>query len=335
MMDGETWRRNFRLFQRLLLQKSHGRSLHITTRPTSRLIARLTHRGCEHGCVYCFARPSHAYLGFSPGLDFETQIVSKPDAPKVLRKELQKNGYRCEVLALGSNTDPYQPIEKKLKITRQILEILLEHRHPVGIVTKSQLILRDVDLLTTFAQKNLVHVFISVTTLNSELAQRMEPRASSPERRLETIRKLHDAGVPVGALASPMIPAINDMELEKILEQAQKAGAQSAGYILVRLPLELKELFTQWLDTHYPTKTKHVLNLIRDTREGALYKSEFGKRMRGSGTYADLLRQRFQKAVVRYGLNKPLPPLDLSQFRTGAKPTSQLSLSLLITDAKE
>ena len=229
------------------------------------------YKGCEHGCIYCFARPTHAYLGLSPGLDFESRIFSKPDAAKKLREQLSKQGYRPQVIALGANTDPYQPAERELKITRSILEVMEEFQHPVGIVTKSNLVLRDLDLLRALAADNLVNVMVSITTLDRQLARRMEPRAPTPERRLEAMSDLAEAGVPVCVLASPMIPGLNDSELESILKSASEAGASSAGYVLIRLPLEVKELFTEWLETHYPTKASHVLNLIRGAREGKLY----------------------------------------------------------------
>ncbi len=226
------------------------------------------YKGCEHGCVYCFARPTHAYLGLSPGLDFESRIFSKPEAPALLRRELARPGYRCDVLALGANTDPYQPAEKRLELTRSILEVLEEHEHPVSIVTKSNLVLRDLDILASMARKRLAHVLISVTTLDRSLARTMEPRAPTPERRVEALRTLHDAGVPVGVLASPMIPGLNDSELEAILEACSEAGAVYANYILIRLPLEVQGLFVEWLETHYPTKAARVLGLIKETREG-------------------------------------------------------------------
>jgi DNA repair photolyase len=284
------------------------------------------YRGCEHGCIYCFARPTHAYLGLSPGLDFESRIFSKPDAAEKLKKELAKPGYRCQVIALGSNTDPYQPVERDLEITRQILQVMTEFKHPVGIVTKSNLILRDLDLLVPLAEQHLVNVLVSITTLDRELARRMEPRAPTPERRIQTIRALDEAGIPVGVLASPMIPGLNDSEVESILKESAEAGARSAGYILIRLPLELKDLFTEWLETHYPTKASHVLNLIRETRGGALYESQFGKRMRGTGQYADLLEQRFDVARRRFNLDPGPAPLDTTQFRPTATPEGQLPL---------
>jgi DNA repair photolyase len=284
------------------------------------------YRGCEHGCIYCFARPTHAYLGLSPGLDFETRIFSKPKAAELLREELAKRSYVCQAIALGANTDPYQPVERELGITRSILEVLSEHEHPVSIVTKSQLVLRDRDILAPMAKKNLASVFVSITTLDPDLARRMEPRASTPEKRLETLRGLRAEGIPCGVLASPMIPALNDSELERILKEASLAGAETAGYVLLRLPLELKDLFSEWLQTHYPTKAKHVEALVRETRGGAMYQSEFGTRMRGTGAYAELLERRFRAARAKYGLDRPRPPLDTSRFRRPARGGDQMSL---------
>jgi DNA repair photolyase len=284
------------------------------------------YRGCEHGCIYCFARPTHAYLGLSPGLDFETRIFSKPKAAELLREELGKKSYSCQVIALGANTDPYQPVEKELGITRSILEVLSEYEHPVSIVTKSQLVLRDRDILAPMAKKNLASVFVSITTLDPELARRMEPRASTPEKRLEAVRELSEEGIPCGVLASPMIPALNDSELERILKEGAAAGAVTAGYVLLRLPLELKDLFSEWLQEHYPTKAKHVEALVRETRGGAMYQAEFGKRMRGTGPYAELLQKRFRAARAKYGLDRPRPPLDTSRFHKPAHRGDQLAL---------
>ena len=284
------------------------------------------YKGCEHGCVYCFARPTHSYLGMSPGLDFETRIFSKPDAAAVLREELRKPGYRCQIMALGSNTDPYQPAERELRITRSVLDVLAEHNHPVGIVTKSTLVLRDLDLLADMAKRNLAGVMISITTLNGDLARRMEPRAASPARRLATIRSLAEAGVPVGVLSSPMIPGLNDLELESILRAASEAGAVSAGYTLLRLPLEIKDLFAEWLHEHYPLRADHVLALVRSTREGRLNDPEFGSRMRGSGAYAELLRRRFDVARRRYRLDKGRAVLDTGQFRVPPRAGDQQAL---------
>ncbi len=284
------------------------------------------YKGCEHGCVYCFARPTHSYLGLSPGLDFETKIFSKPEAARLLREELRHPGYRCEVIALGANTDPYQPAERDLKITRAVLEVLWEHRHPVGVVTKSSLVLRDLDLLASMARENLAAVFVSITTLDRDLARTMEPRAAAPHRRLETIRALREAGVPIGVLASPMIPGLNDKELEGILEAAAGAGAQTAGYILLRLPHEVKEIFSEWLATHYPLKAEHVLSLVRQTHGGKLYESEFGTRMKGSGPYAEILKRRFETASRRLGLLKRDINLDVTRFRVPPRAGDQPGL---------
>jgi DNA repair photolyase len=283
------------------------------------------YRGCEHGCIYCFARPSHAYLGLSPGLDFETRIIAKPGAPAVLRRELSRKGYRPTVLALGANTDPYQPVERERRITRAILEVLAQMAHPVSIVTKSVLVLRDLDLLAEMAARRLAHVNVSITTLDRELARRMEPRASAPERRLDAIRELTAAGVPTSVLASPMIPGLNDHELEAILTAAREAGATQAGYILVRLPREVAELFEEWLEANYPLKAKHVLDLIRATRGGDLYRSAFGERMRGTGAYADMLATRFNAAKARLGFSDRSLDLDLTAFRA-ERAGPQLSL---------
>lgn len=284
------------------------------------------YKGCEHGCVYCFARPTHSYLGLSPGLDFETKIFFKPDAARLLREELRRPGYRCEVIALGANTDPYQPADRDLKITRSILEVLQEHRHPVGIVTKGSLVLRDLDILASMAAQRLATVMISITTLDRGLARRMEPRAASPERRLQTLRALTEAGVPAGVLSSPMIPGLNDAELERILEAAAKSGARSAGYVILRLPHELQSIFGEWLEAHYPLRAAHVLNLVRETRGGKLYDSEFGERMKGTGPYADLLRRRFETACRRFGLSRTRLDLDTTQFRVPPRSGDQPGL---------
>ena len=273
------------------------------------------YRGCEHGCIYCFARPSHAFLGLSPGLDFETRLFFKEDAGALLEKELSAPGYVCDVLALGANTDPYQPVERKLGITRQVLEVLAACDHPVGIVTKSGLVTRDIDILAPMAERNLVQVCVSVTTLDRSLARDMEPRAPSPSRRLETIRRLAEAGIPTGAMVAPVIPALNDHEIEAILEAAREAGAGSAGYVLLRLPLELKDLFREWLELHAPLRAKHVLAAVRETRGGRMYESAFGDRMRGSGPYAELIRQRFRMACRRFGFDLPRFSLDTARFR--------------------
>jgi DNA repair photolyase len=284
------------------------------------------YRGCEHGCIYCYARPSHAYMNLSPGMDFETKLFAKPDAAKLLRAELAKPSYRCSPIALGTNTDPYQPIEREWKITRQILEVLAEHRHPVSIVTKSALVERDLDVLTRLARDNLVRVFISVTTLDAELARRMEPRAASPRRRLQAIQKLNEAGVPCGVMAAPVIPFLTDSELEKILEAAYQNGARSAGYTLLRLPYELKELFKDWLVSHYPLKAKHVMNRMREMRGGRENDPEFGSRFRGNGQFADLLALRFHKACERLGFNLGDELPDTSLFE---HPSRNRQLDLL------
>jgi DNA repair photolyase len=272
------------------------------------------YRGCEHGCIYCFARPTHAYLGLSPGLDFETRILFKPEAAKLLVSELVSPKYRCDVVAMGTNTDPYQPVERDMKITRSILKVLSDFNNPVGIVTKSHLVTRDIDILGDMARRNLAEVFLSVTTLDKALARDMEPRASAPHRRLEAIRALAAAGIPTGVMTAPMIPGLNDHEMEQILEQAQEAGATRAGFTVLRLPLEIKDLFDEWLRTHRPDRAERVLSLIRQMRGGALYQAEFGLRMRGEGPIADLLRARFQAAVKRLGLNKIRYRLDVERF---------------------
>jgi DNA repair photolyase len=284
------------------------------------------YKGCEHGCVYCFARPSHSYLGLSPGLDFETKIVSKPEAAALLRRELSRPGYRCQVIALGANTDPYQPAEKHLRITRAVLEVLAEFRHPVCIVTKSSLVLRDRDLLAPMARDRLASVLVSVTTLDRDLARRMEPRAASPDNRLRAIRALADAGIPVGVLASPMIPGLNDSELERILEACAAAGARSAGTILLRLPHELKDLFGDWLKTHYPLQEARVLGLLRAMRGGALYDAEFGTRMTGTGPHAELLARRFRTACGRLELATRDTALDTTRFRVPPRSGDQMGL---------
>lgn len=284
------------------------------------------YRGCEHGCVYCFARPSHAYLGLSPGLDFESRIFAKPDAAARLREELAKPGYRVAPMAMGTNTDPYQPLEKRLHIMRDILEVLAETGHPMSIVTKSHLITRDVDILSDMARRNLVRVFLSVTTLDLKLARAMEPRAATPTKRLDAIATLAAAGIPVGVMFAPVIPALNDHEMENVLRSAAAAGAASAGYILVRLPLEVRELFTEWLREHYPDRAEHVLSRLRAMRGGQENDSAFGRRMRGQGVEADLLSLRFHQAVKRLGLNKSNLPLDCSRFTPPRAPSPQLSL---------
>jgi DNA repair photolyase len=272
------------------------------------------YRGCEHGCIYCYARPSHAYLNLSPGLDFETRLFAKPEAAKLLRVELGKRGYRCSPIALGSNTDPYQPIEREWKITRQILEVLVECKHPLSIVTKSALIERDLDLLAQLARDDLVQVFISVTTLDAGLARKLEPRAASPRRRLQAIERLNEAGVPCGVFVAPVIPFLTDSELENILQAANEQGARSAAYALLRLPYELKDLFKDWLAVHYPLKAEHVMSRLREMRGGKENDSEFGSRFRGNGLFAQLLSKRFQLACERWEFNSVEGGLDTSRF---------------------
>ncbi len=273
------------------------------------------YRGCEHGCIYCYARPSHAYLDLSPGLDFESRLIAKPQAPALLRKELNKPRYQCQPIAIGTNTDPYQPIDKEWQITRQILEVLREYNHPVSIVTKASLIERDLDILTDMAKQNLVLVFLSISSLDRGLTRAMEPRAAAPQRRLKTIQTLTEAGIPVGVLVAPIIPFLNDAELETVLSSCQQAGAISADYVMLRLPLEVETLFQEWLQAHYPLKAKRILQRIRDLRSGKLNDSTFGQRMRGQGQYADLIAQRFGLTSKRLGLNKNRYQLDSSQFR--------------------
>ncbi len=284
------------------------------------------YRGCEHGCVYCFARPTHAYLGLSPGLDFETRLFSKPEAATLLDKALSRPAYRCQPLALGVNTDAYQPIERKLGITRSVLEVLQRFRHPVSIITKSALVERDVDILREMAQDRLVSVAISITTLEAEMARKLEPRAAAPHRRLQTIRTLTAADIPVNVLVAPLIPVLTDPELEAILEAATEAGAQSAGYILLRLPLEVSELFQQWLQAHYPLKAEHVMTRVRDTRGGKDYESRFGERMRGRGAFADIIAQRFSLACKKLGLQPREDALDCAAFRVPVQNGDQLDL---------
>jgi DNA repair photolyase len=287
------------------------------------------YRGCEHGCVYCYARPSHAYLGYSPGLDFESKLVYKPDVAALLEKELHKPGYVCRPLALGSNTDPYQPVERTLKLTRAVLEVLERYHHPVTIVTKSAGVLRDADILARMAKRNLARVYLSVTTLQPHLARVMEPRAASPARRLAAIEGLRQAGIPAGVLAAPMIPGLNDAELESILKACSRAGAAFGGYVLLRLPHELREMFAAWLDRHFPGRARHVLSLIRETREGQLTDPRFHHRFSGSGVYADLLARRFTRAASALGLNQSREGLDTTAFQPPSRAmaeTAQMSL---------
>ncbi|WP_426959055.1 PA0069 family radical SAM protein [Muricoccus radiodurans] len=286
------------------------------------------YRGCEHGCIYCYARPTHAWIGLSPGLDFESRLLFKPDVAAQLEQELRKPGYVPRPLALGSNTDPYQPVERTLGLTRQVLEVLERFNHPVTIVTKSAGVLRDLDILTRLAARNLVQVCLSVTTLDNRLARIMEPRAATPLRRLAAMHELSRAGVPVGVLTAPMIPGVNDAELEKILEASHAHGARAAGYVLLRLPLEIRQMFEDWLNAHMPDRAARVLALVRETRAGKTYDSRWGVRQTGSGPYADLLAQRFRVAVKRLGLDKAREngSLDCTAFTVPGAEPRQLEL---------
>ena len=273
------------------------------------------YRGCEHGCIYCYARPSHAYLNLSPGIDFETRLFAKVNAAETLIEELAKPGYTCSTISIGANTDPYQPAERDWKVTRSILEVVAQCNQPIGIITKNALVERDLDILAPMAEKGLVTVFVSVTTLDHDLARRMEPRASAPARRIGAIRRVTQAGVPVGVMVAPVVPFLTDAATEQILEAAREAGALSAGYVLMRLPYEVKDLFKDWLKHHYPLKVEHVMSRMKQMRGGRENDPEFGTRMRGSGEFADLLRIRFEKACKRLGLNEHRRVLDIAQFR--------------------
>lgn len=284
------------------------------------------YRGCEHACIYCFARPTHAYLGLSPGLDFETRLFRKRDAAELLARELRAKSYACRPLAIGANTDPYQPIEREERITRSLLEVCRDFGQPVCIITKSALVTRDLDILAPMAAKRLASVAVSITTLDRDLARRMEPRAATPPRRLEAIRELTAAGVPVSVLASPMVPGLNDHELEAILEAGAGAGAAGGSYILLRLPLEIKDLFEEWLREHVPDRADRVLSLIRQARAGGLYQSEFGTRMTGTGPIAELLSRRFKLACRRLGLDGRRWDLDCGLFRPPPARGDQLPL---------
>src|SRR5215216_1119731 len=284
------------------------------------------YRGCEHGCVYCFARPTHAYMGLSPGLDFESKLFVKPDAPELLERELSAPGYEPRVMAIGTNTDPYQPIERRYEVMRRILEVLDRANHPVGIVTKSTLVQRDIDILSRMAERNLVKVALSVTTLDARIARTMEPRAATPLRRLETLRRLSDAGVPTSVMIAPVIPALNDAEIERILDAASVAGVKEAGYVLLRLPLEVRDLFREWLTANFPDRVEHVFKLIRDMRGGKDYDSTWGKRMKGSGPYAWMIGRRFEIACERLALNSEKTALTTEHFQPPMRGAEQLSL---------
>ncbi len=284
------------------------------------------YRGCEHGCIYCFARPTHAFMGLSAGLDFETRLFAKPDVPRLLERELAKPGYKAKTIAIGTNTDPYQPIEKKWQVMRQLLEILDEANHPVTIVTKSALVMRDIDILERMADRGLVKVALSVTTMDRALARAMEPRAATPSRRLEAIKALSSAGVPVGVSVAPVIPGLNDHEIERILDSAKAAGAREANYILLRLPLEVSPLFRDWLLRNYPGRYRHVMSLVRSMRGGKDYDAEFGKRMKGAGPYAWQIQRRFELACKRLSLGRVRLPLRDDLFSPPGGGGLQLSL---------
>ncbi len=284
------------------------------------------YRGCEHGCVYCFARPTHANMGLSSGLDFESKLFVKPDAPALLERELSDPHYVPRTIAIGTNTDPYQPIEKRYAVMRGILEVLEKFGHPVGIVTKSALIVRDIDILARMARRNLVKVAISVTTLDPKLARAMEPRAATPPRRLEALRKLSEAGVPTSVMVAPVIPALNDPEIERILDAAAAAGVTGAGYVLLRLPLEIRDLFREWLLANFPHRATRVFALMRDMRGGKEYDSRWGTRMTGTGPYAWIIGRRFEAATERLGLNKDKVKLTTEHFVPPPRPGEQLRL---------
>jgi len=284
------------------------------------------YRGCEHGCVYCFARPTHAFLGLSPGLDFESKLFAKPEAPQLLEKELAAPDYEPRMIAIGTNTDPYQPIERERKIMRGILEVLERASHPVGIVTKSALVTRDIDILARMAKRNLAKVALSVTTLDPKLARIMEPRAATPTRRLEALRQLSQAGVPTSVMVAPIVPAINDAEIERILDAAAAAGVQGAGYVTLKMPFEIKDLFREWLREHFPDKEKHVISLVRDLHGGKDYDSTWGRRMTGAGPYAWMIGRRFEVACEKLGLNVARAKLTTEHFVPPRQGSVQLSL---------
>ncbi len=284
------------------------------------------YRGCEHGCIYCFARPSHAWLGLSAGLDFETRLVARPNAATVLEAELRKPSYRPKTLAIGTNTDAYQPIEKTYGIMRDCLAVLQRFNHPVGIVTKGSLVERDIDILADMAGRGLARVGVSLTTMDADLSRKMEPRAPAPKRRLQTIRRLAEAGIPVRVMTSPVIPGLTDHEMEEMLGLAAEAGAQAASWVMLRLPLEVSPLFREWLAEHYPDRAGRVMGLVRDMHGGQDYSSDWGKRMRGEGAYAEIVAARFRRALRQFGLARDLPPLRTDLFTRPAQAGDQLSL---------
>ncbi|MBA3812632.1 MAG: PA0069 family radical SAM protein [Caulobacteraceae bacterium] len=284
------------------------------------------YRGCEHGCIYCYARPAHAYMGLSPGLDFESKLFFKPGAGRLLEAELSKPSYAPRVIHIGGNTDPYQPQERRLRVTRQILEVMARFNHPFSIITKSALIGRDLDILGSMGRAGLARAAVSVTTVDRKLARAMEPRAATPERRIDAIAVLAAAGVPTAVMFAPVIPGLNDHELEVVLQRAARAGAAGAGYVALRLPLEIKDLFREWLATRRPDRAERVMSLVRQMRGGRDYDPQWGKRMKGEGPIADLIGRRFAIARRRFGLDRPSPPLDLGQFRVPPKTGDQMSL---------
>lgn len=284
------------------------------------------YRGCEHGCIYCYARPNHAYVGLSPGLDFETKLFVKSNAAELLQQELGKPGYRPRTIMLGGVTDIYQPIERGYGVTRAILEVLQRWRHPTALITKSQLVLRDIDILAPMAERGLAKAAISVTTLERRISRTMEPRAAAPHRRIEAIRALAEAGVPVTVMVAPIVPGLNDSEIEAILDEAAKAGASAAGYVILRLPLEIKDLFREWLHAHFPNRHARVMRLVREMRGGRDYDPEWGKRQKGEGPYAHMIADRFARATRRLGLDKPRLALDHTQFRRPIGEGDQLDM---------
>jgi DNA repair photolyase len=281
------------------------------------------YRGCEHGCIYCYARPAHAYMGLSPGLDFESKIFFKPGAGKLLERELSAATYSPATIHIGGNTDPYQPQERTLRVTREIIEVMARFRHPMSVITKSALITRDIDLLAPMGEAGFARAAVSITTLDRGLARTMEPRAATPERRLDAVRRLTAAGVPTMVMFAPVIPGLNDHELEGVLQRAAEAGAFSAGYVALRLPLEIKDLFREWLAANVPDRAARVMSLVRQMRGGKDYDAQWGQRMKGEGPIADVIAQRFKIARRRFGLDRSLPPLDLSQFKVPPKPGDQ------------
>jgi DNA repair photolyase len=284
------------------------------------------YRGCEHGCIYCYARPTHAYLGFSPGIDFESQLFFKPDAAKLLEKELSRKGYEPKPIHIGGNTDPYQPIERQLRITRQVLEVLERFGHPCSIISKNALMARDIDILARMGERNLVRAVLSVTTLDRRLARAMEPRASTPDRRIDTLRRLAEAGVRCSVSVAPIIPGLTDHEIESIIERAAAAGVHGAHFTVLRLPLEIKDLFREWLEAERPDRASRVMSLVRQMRGGKDYDAQWNSRMRGEGPIAALIEQRFRAARRRFGLERERIPLDLSQFRVPLKAGDQMDL---------